>query len=295
MSMAVLPQVTLLTGAGLWGLAWIPLQHLAAQGLSGMPLSLLSYALPALLALPVLWVQRRRWAPQYRQVLAMGLFGGWASAALVSALADGQVVRVMLLFYLSPVWSMLGSWLLLGERPGGLRFFALALAIAGITLTLGVTDEVLRPLAANDWLALSAGLAFSLNNLATRAAEQVPLASKALVAFIGSTLAAAAFCLLAGQALPPVDPHLGGQVVLLALAWLASMALVQYGLTHIEAGHAALLVIVELVVAVLSSAGLGAGEILPREWLGAALVTAAALIAACPPRRVAVPAWSSPP
>jgi len=293
--MNLLPQLLLVAGSALWGLGWIPLQLLADRGLTGMPLVLLTYSLLGVLALPVIWVQRRQWAPQSRQLLAIALFGGWATAALVSALAGGQVVRVMLLFYLAPVWSMLGSWLLLGERLTALRLAALALAVVGIALTLGLTDEVLRPLEADDWMALSAGLAFSLNNLATRAAERVPLASKSLAAFVGSALVGAVLCVLLEQAPPPVDFALGWRIALLAVGWFASMALVQYGLTHIEAGRAALLVIVELVVAVLSSAWLGEREILPREWLGAALITAAALIAAWPQRSapVRVQVWSS--
>jgi len=221
---SLMPQGMLIGGAIMWGLGWLPLQFFAARGLAGMPLVLLTYSLLSLLALPVLWQQRRQWASQYRQVLTMGLCGGWATAALVTALAEGNVVRVMLLFYLAPVWAMVGGWLLLGERLSGTRLFALGLAMLGIGLTLGVTSEALTAPGANDWLALSAGLAFSLNNLATRAADRVPLASKALVSFVGSALLGGLFCLLLRQPLPPLDLTLSWQIALLALGWLVSMA-----------------------------------------------------------------------
>ena len=152
---------------------------------------------------------------------------------------------------------MVGGWLLLGERLSGTRLFALGLAMLGIGLTLGVTSEALAAPGANDWLALSAGLAFSLNNLATRAADRVPLASKALVSFVGSALLGGLFCLLLRQPLPPLDLTLSWQIALLALGWLVSMAAVQYGLTHLEAGRAAVLVVFELIAAVLSSAWFG--------------------------------------
>jgi len=281
---SLMPQGMLIGGAIMWGLGWLPLQFFAARGLAGMPLVLLTYSLLSLLAVPVLWQQRRRWASQYRQVLTMGLCGGWATAALVTALADGNVVRVMLLFYLAPVWAMVGGWLLLGERLSGTRLFALGLAMLGIGLTLGITGEALDAPGANDWLALSAGLAFSLNNLATRAADRVPLASKALVSFIGSVLLGGLFCLLFRQSIPPLDLTLTWQISLLALGWLVSMAAVQYGLTHLEAGRAAVLVVFELIAAVLSSAWFGNHAIGPNEWLGAALITTAALIAGWPER-----------
>lgn len=94
---SLMPQGMLIGGAIMWGLGWLPLQFFAARGLAGMPLVLLTYSLLSLLALLVLWQQRRQWASQYRQVLTMGLCGGWATAALVTALAEGNVVRVMLL------------------------------------------------------------------------------------------------------------------------------------------------------------------------------------------------------
>jgi hypothetical protein len=40
-----LPQALLIGGATLWGLGWLPLQFFAAQGLTGMPLVLLTYSL----------------------------------------------------------------------------------------------------------------------------------------------------------------------------------------------------------------------------------------------------------
>ena len=285
---SLMPQGMLIGGAIMWGLGWLPLQFFAARGLAGMPLVLLTYSLLSLLALPVLWQQRRQWASQYRQVLTMGLCGGWATAALVTALAEGNVVRVMLLFYLAPVWAMVGGWLLLGERLSGTRLFALGLAMLGIGLTLGVTSEALDAPGANDWLALSAGLAFSLNNLATRAADRVPLASKALVSFVGSALLGGLFCLLFRQSIPPLDLTLTWQISLLALGWLVSMAAVQYGLTHLEAGRAAVLVVFELIAAVLSSAWFGSHAIGPNEWLGAALITTAALIAGWPERPLSI-------
>ncbi|MDC6625776.1 hypothetical protein OEZ82_27515, partial [Leclercia adecarboxylata] len=63
---SLMPQGMLIGGAIMWGLGWLPLQFFAARGLAGMPLVLLTYSLLSLLALPVLWQQRRQWSSQYR-------------------------------------------------------------------------------------------------------------------------------------------------------------------------------------------------------------------------------------
>jgi drug/metabolite transporter (DMT)-like permease len=276
------PPVLLISGSLLWGLSWIPLQHLAAQGLSGMPLVVLIYGVLSVLALPVLWHQRRAWLAQYGRLAIIALGGGWGTTALVCALADGDVVRVMLLFYLSPIWATLGACWWFGERLTRARVLALLLAFGGIGLTLGISDSTLQPLTMNDWLALSAGLGFSLNNLATRAGDQIPLASKSVVSFVASTVLAGGLCLLLGQYLPVVTSDLAWQIGLLALAWLVVQSMVQFAVTHMEAGLAAVLVIFELIGAVLSSAWLGEHAVLCREWAGAVLVSLAALIAAWP-------------
>ena len=282
--MTLLPQILLVTGAVAWGLGWLPLHHFASVGLVGMPLVLLVYGLLSLFAIPVLWFERRAWMPQRNGLLAISVCGGGATAALVTALAIGEVVRVMLLFYLAPVWGVLGGWLLLGERLTPLRIGALLLAMLGIALTLNISSALTHPLSGSDWLALAAGLGFSLNNLATRAADQVPLASKTLAPFLGSALIAVVLCPVLGEYPPPLSLKLSWQIGLMALGWLLSMAAVQYGVSHIEAGRAAVLVVFELVAAVLSSAWLGNQAIGTHEWLGAALVMIAALTASWPER-----------
>lgn len=282
--MSLLPQTLLVTGAVAWGLGWLPLHHFASVGLVGMPLVLLVYGLLSLFAVPVLWFERRAWLPQRNGLLAIAVCGGGATAALVTALAIGEVVRVMLLFYLAPVWGVLGGWLLLGERLTPLRIGALLLAMLGIGLTLDISSALTHPLSGSDWLALAAGLGFSLNNLATRAADQVPLASKTLAPFLGSALIAVVLCPVLGEYPPPLSLALSWQIGLMALGWLLSMAAVQYGVSHIEAGRAAVLVVFELVAAVLSAAWLGNQTIGTHEWLGAALVMIAALTASWPER-----------
>lgn len=280
----------LIIAAVMWGTSWIPLHGFAAMGLSGMPMVLAGYGLIGLLSVPLVFSQRARWEGQVWGLLAIVVFGGWANAALVSSLSLGDdLVRVMLLFYLAPVWSVLGGWLWLHERVTSLRWTALVLAMVGIVLTLGVGPEVIKPLGGVDWLALSAGFGFAMNNLATRAADRIPMASKTFAAFIGSALFAWLACELMDQSLPALP--VGGWMLVAAFAvgWLLLATLAaQYGVSHLEAGKSAVLIVFELIAAVCSAAWLGDQVLGPAEWLGAALVAIAAIMAAWPeaPERV---------
>ncbi|MCQ9895217.1 DMT family transporter, partial [Staphylococcus aureus] len=52
------------------------------------------------------------------------------------AVTIGDVVRVVLLFYLMPAWSVLLAWRLLGERPTPAALTRLLLAFGGVALVL---------------------------------------------------------------------------------------------------------------------------------------------------------------
>jgi drug/metabolite transporter (DMT)-like permease len=52
------------------------------------------------------------------------------------AVTVGDVVRVVLLFYLMPAWSVLLAWPLLGEKPTAASLLRLVLALAGVVMVL---------------------------------------------------------------------------------------------------------------------------------------------------------------
>ena len=54
---------------------------------------------------------------------AIGLSAGFANIGFTYAVIYGEVMRVVLLFYLAPVWTVIFARALLGEKlgTGGLR------------------------------------------------------------------------------------------------------------------------------------------------------------------------------
>jgi drug/metabolite transporter (DMT)-like permease len=59
------------------------------------------------------------------------LAAGGCNLGYVLATLNGEVVRVLLLFYLAPLWTVLLSRLLLGERLNRFGVFVIALSLAG--------------------------------------------------------------------------------------------------------------------------------------------------------------------
>lgn len=271
----------LLGGAVLWGLFWWPLKELNAAGIHGSFVQAVAYGLPALVLLPWVWRTRAAWRDQTALLILIACLGGWANASFATSLTYGSVVRVLLLFYLAPVWTILAARLFLGEPFTPLRMTALTLALAGLAATLGGPEVLATPLSAIDLLALSSGLAFALNNVAIRAGHGLPDAARAVAVFAGCAAISLGFMGWNDQPVPSLDATHALALGVLALAWVLPGTLATfYGVARLDAGKAAILLLGELVVGVVSAVLIG-GEVLSlQEAVGGVLILSAAVIEA---------------
>src|ERR1051325_7550977 len=168
------PSLAVLIGAILWGVVWYPMRLLETQGLGGLWLTLAIYTAGLLATLPytVRSLPQLAHAPAWLAVLALA--AGWTNIAFVEAVLGGNILRALLLFYLSPFWATLMGRLLLGERIPGKAFMSLAVASAGAMVMLwNPAAGWPWPQSDADWFALSSGFAFALSNVATRGAQDV--------------------------------------------------------------------------------------------------------------------------
>jgi drug/metabolite transporter (DMT)-like permease len=278
----LLPILSLLFSATLWGVIWYPLRLLEEQGLAGLWNALISYA--AVLCV-FIWVPLRERASLQRNLLPftlMGLSAGWCNVAFILAVLDGSVVRVLLLFYLSPFWAVCLGWFLLDERLDRQSMLVFAIAVAGALIMLW--DESLGlpwPRDSADWLAVSSGFAFALSNVYVRRLQRVSVLLKSTGSWIGVVTVAACWILLSHTGFPAV----GGGVLLAAVAlglcgFLVMTFSVLYGVTRMPVHRSAVILLFELVVGAVSSLLLTDEVVLPREWLGGFMIIAAAWLAA---------------
>ncbi|UJW80338.1 DMT family transporter [Hydrogenophaga sp. SL48] len=270
----------LLFSASLWGLSWMPLKGFIAQGLSGPLVALITYGSVGLLAVALLWRDRATWRAQWALVLALTFVGGWANTSFVNALMLGDVVRVMFLFYLSPVWSVLGGWLFLKERIPPTRWLAVVAAIVGLWMVLGgpgLGDSTALAFTWVDALSLSAGFAFAANNVIARAAHRVPLRTKTFCVFIGCGLLSALATGAGGQGLPTVGPLVWLALLAYGFGWMLLATVTwQYGVSHLESSRAGVILLAELVVSVGTAIAFGGESLTPLGWAGGALIATAA-------------------
>jgi len=204
------------------------------------------------------------------------------------AVTLGDVVRVVLLFYTMPAWSVLFAWLLLDERPTRWSLLRLALALCGVALVLKTPEmDWPWPSSAMDYLALLGGASFALNNAMLKKLAHLPEADR-MAGMFGGGMALTALAALAGApsglVVWPQDftwwPYALGLAVLL----LASNLSLQFGAARLAASTTALVMLSEIVFATLSSVALGASELSTRKLLGGLLIVLAAALAAWPGR-----------
>jgi len=278
----LLPVISLLFSATLWGVVWYPLRLLEQQGLSGLWSALLSFGAATTVCLWVFIRERRLLAGNFLPLLLMGLAAGWCNVAFIVAVLEGNVVRVLLLFYLSPFWAVCLGWLLLGEGLDGKSLLVFVVAVSGAFIMLW--DDSLGypwPGGRADWLAVSSGLAFALSNVFVRKLQTVGVLLKSVSTWAAVVVIAAVWTGLRGDAFPVVGHGVVLGAVLLGLGGFLVMSLaVIYGVTRMPVHRSAVILLFELVVGAVSSLLLTDEVIQMREWLGGGLIIVAAYVAA---------------
>jgi len=282
MSLPSAPAWALLAGAALWGVVWFPYRVLATAGIDGIWATLATYGI----ALVVGSIVFHRHFP--RRVggwaLLMGASIGWSNLAYVLGVLEGEVMRVLLLFYLAPLWTVPIAWLLLGERLDRTGIAVMGLAFVGAMTMLWQPSLGLPwPASRAEWLGTVAGFLFALGNVLVRKLDRLSDGEKSIVIWAGVTFAALVHL--------PQSPVPASQVALsfaaqwpivagVGLALVAMSYSLQYGLSRLPANRAIVILLSELVVAAFAAYFL-AGEMLKlRDWIGGALIIAATLISA---------------
>lgn len=272
----------LFLAATLWGVVWYPLRLLETAGVVGLWSILFAYGTAVLLGsvfLPRIWLEIKQ---NYLLLIVVAVGAAWCNVAFILAILDGNVIRIMLLFYLSPIWTTLLGWWLLNERLNTTELATLLLAMCGALLMLW--DASLGfpwPRDGSDWLSLSAGVAFSISNIAVRKLQGVSITSKTLVNWWGVSLLAAVWLLLSGANPPSVSFSV--------IAWTAGVGViivtlmtvsVQYGVSQLPVYRSAVILLFELIVGAVSSQWLTNEVVMLNEWLGGGLIMVAAYVSA---------------
>lgn len=274
----------LFSGAIVWGLIWYPYRVLQEVGIRGDVAVFISYFFALVLGLTLFYrnlseLRRASWL-----LLWIALGAGYANLAYVLAVIEGEVVRVLLLFYLSPLWTVLCSRFFLGEKLNATGLWVIGLSLAGaITMLWNPEGGLPIPQNSAEWLALTAGMAFALSNVLIKKAEQMTIELKSFAVWGGIlilTLIPILFKQPDWQILTSAPVTIWIILLLLGAVLVAVNLAVQYGLMNTLANQAIVILLFELVVGAVSSYFLAQEAIDLQEWIGGAMIISATLFSA---------------
>jgi len=273
----------LLLSSTLWGVLWYPMRLFEAQGLVGIWASLIMYFAAGLVALP--WMLRgfRTISGQWPLMIGLMLVSGWANIAFILAVIDGNVVRVLLLFFLAPLWTVVLGRIFLNEKLGLLGSVTLAIAMVGAGFMLWRPETGFSMISStSDFYALTAGMAFAIGNVIIRKMRDMPAMAKAAAVWWGVVILAIAWIAFEGVEVPAVTSDwVYLQVAMLGLIGMVIMTLaVQYGVSRMPVNRSAVILLFELVAGAISAQLLTNEVVLPQEWFGGGLIVLAGYLVA---------------
>ena len=278
-----LPIFSLLFGAFVWGIIWYPYRLMANAGVSGIYSSFYVFILTIAIALPYFFIAKKKVPIWSKDFWLLALVAGYTNISYVLAVIDGEVVRVMLLFYLSPVWTIFLAHFMLNEDTQKRHYIAVFISLIGAFIMFWEPGYLIHLDSKSDWLALSSGLGFAITNVMTRKHAHMTVNQKALAIWLGVIVVAMICIMFDKNAMPTLDffrPVDAAIMMMIALSLFLSTLLVQFGVTQIKAVEASSFFLFEIVVAAISSYFLVGESIALKEWLGGILIIAGVILSA---------------
>jgi drug/metabolite transporter (DMT)-like permease len=240
-----------------WGCWWIFLRLIEAKGISpGWTLAVV-YGGAAIMLVPLFAWRRRHWRPMVWPVIIVGVGYGLPLAFWSHAVIHGNVVRVTLLFYLTPVWGTMLAALMFRERLTALRLLSVAFGLVGAAAVLGIGDGIPVPATAQEWMALLAGALFALAAAASRSLTDVSGYDSSFVMFLASAILGVVFAGIFGGETRPAAASVFEAVPLVvflaAVFAIPSQFLLAWAATKLDPGRVSTLILFDVVATTVSA------------------------------------------
>lgn len=277
------------TGA-FWGFYWLPVRALTDLGLPGAWGTVaITFAATVVLS-PVAFVNWRSYSQSSPVALLSVALGGAAFALYSVGFVYGRVAIIILLYFLTPIWSTLIGRYVMGWATPRLRVLAIAVGLAGLAVMLSANGEVPLPKGVGEWMALLAGLLWSISTTGIRAKSTLRPIEAAFIFAFGATIAALVLAPFleawpGRTLLEDLWQILGLAFVTGAIWWVLSIASLMWATVRLEPARVGILLMAEVLVGALSAAVLANEHLTFVEIVGGAMVLCAGILEVWPVRR----------
>lgn len=271
----------------LWGFYWMPVRAMVDLGLPGAWGTVLATVTAAVVLAPFVALRWRALVSADRIGLLSVAAGGAAFTLYSIGLVYGRVAIIILLYFLTPVWSVLIARYVMGWHTPALRIVAIFIGIAGLLVMLSAGGTLPMPRGVGEWMSLIAGILWAVGTTGIRVKSDLGVIPATFVFAIGATLA--------GLALAPFFepfPRLsvmenGAGLLGLALAtgvlwWGVSLAALMWATMRLDPARVGILMQTEVIVGAVSAALLAGEHLAVLEIVGGGMVVAAGLLEVWP-------------
>tara|TARA_Y100000590_G_scaffold52409_1_gene54983 strand:+ start:1213 stop:2109 length:897 start_codon:yes stop_codon:yes gene_type:complete len=277
--------IALALSAGAWGIYWLPQRILENGGLTGGWGTIAQMVIGVLVLLPIcLWrkVKGRTFGLEL-PITGLLIGGGFICYALSFLLTD--VVRALILFYMSPVWTTIFEILFLKKKPGGERAITLSLALGGLWIVFSKETIIPLPENAGDWIALAGGAIFAAGLIRL----EIIKTDGVFPIIFSFFLYGALFNMVIGFFLadylgevPPIEVFISMSTFLIILSvfyFIPTGIIILWSPSQLGAGLCSILFLSEIVVGVISSSILTNEPFGWREIFGSSLIVIGGILA----------------
>ena len=271
----------------LWGFYWVPVRAMVDHGLPGAWGTVLATVTAAIVLAPLVAL---RWRALLRadKVGLLSVAAGGAAFTLYSiGLVYGRVAIIILLYFLTPVWSVLIARYVMGWHTPALRIVAIFIGIGGLLVMLSAGGTLPMPRGVGEWMSLIAGILWAVGTTGIRVRSDLGVIPATFVFAIGATLAGLALAPFF-EPFPTLSLRDNGVGLLsLALAtgvlwWGVSLAALMWATMRLDPARVGILMQTEVIVGAVSAALLAGEHLATLEIIGGGLVVAAGLLEVWP-------------
>lgn len=279
----LLPSLAIVLGAVFWGLFWIPVRAIEQSGVNAVWTGPIIFASVTAVFLPIALWRRRRLFMRGNGLLSGGILAGLAFALYALSLNLTDVVRALLLFYITPLWSTLLGIFLLKECLNVNRILALLFSFSGLITVLGAGIEFPWPREVGDWFALASGLCWSFASVRLFQGGSAQMFEK-ITLFVFFAFCTSVLLALLPFGIENAAPSMSA--LLNGWPWAAVVAVLMIPVTYLtiwptsilSPARVGMLLMAEIVVGVASAAMLTDESFGMRETTGTLLILGAAVI-----------------
>lgn len=280
------PNLTVIVSCFFWGSYWIPLRYIDSDSNGSLWPIFFSFLLLSLLLLKPLVKTFYVIFYERNYFFFLGcLFAATGITFYSESLLRGEIAKVVVLFYLCPIWGTIFAKIFLGNKLTLKRLLSIILGIIGLEIMVGIEKGIIFPTSVVEWIALSAGLSWAMGMTLFHLAKSTSGFEKTALTALIIPFVFLALCLVPdGRTLEMPNQLISVNVIylwmiLFAVVWLLpSILLTYFSVEILDPGRINILLAFEVAVGFISASLLTNEIIGPREYLGALFVVSACFV-----------------